>query len=427
MPLRPDQQHPLVNLVPAEAALLQRVRRLVAEQIGPDAERVAREDVFAWDTFRLLGREGVIATAFPRAWGGSDATMLLRVCLVEELASACSTAASIVTGTDLSSRPIVAGASAAIKDAWLPDLASGAKQSAFALTEPDAGSDVARLACRFVEAPDGGVLISGRKKFITRASSADVFVVVARREGGPAGAKGLSAFLVPRDSPGLRISAHIPKLGWNGVPISMVDFEHVAVPASHRLGEEGRGMALAQDTLLRARIGHAAIALGRMRGALQIAAQYANQRQVFGQPVGAHQGIQWMVGTMAATLEACRCLVYATALRYDAAMAETSAPPAGDALASLSNHASIAKMQVTDQCMRMVVDCLQLLGGNGYLKAFPLERFLRDAKMNQIGEGTSEIHKGLIGRHVLGQAAAMDRHPCLDFEPDLFCGEDAGS
>ena len=409
MPLN-TQAHPLLQQQePGERAMLARVRTLVAERIGPDAARVAREDVFAWDTFRLLAREGVIATAFPRAWGGSEASMLLRVGLIEELASACSTAASIITGTDLSSRPIVAGASDALKAALLPDLASGATQSAFALTEPGAGSDVARLACRFNDTPDGSVCLNGTKKFITRASTADMFVVVARREGGLQGAKGLSAFVVPRHLPGVTVSDMIPKLGWYGVPIAMVSFDDVRVPASHRLGEEGRGMALAQDTLLRARIGHAAIALGRMRGALQIASQYANRREVFGQTVGSHQGIQWMLAEMGATVEATRCLVYSTALRYDQADPEVAV------------QASIAKMRATDDCMKLVVDALQLLGGNGYLKAYPLERFLRDAKMNQIGEGTSEIHKNLIGRHLLQQAAAMDTHPCLDFEPDLFC------
>ncbi|WP_077002038.1 acyl-CoA dehydrogenase family protein [Variovorax sp. KK3] len=401
--------HPLVKLSPAEAALLARTQALVAEKIGPDAERVAREDVFAWDTFKLLSAEGIVATAFPREHGGSEASMLLRVRIIEELAGACSTAASLITGTDLSSRPIVAGGSDALKRELIGDLASGARQSAFALTEPGAGSDVARLAARYTTSPKGGWVLSGRKKFITRANVADMFVVVARQDDGPAGAKGLSAFVVPRDAKGVSVSPVIPKLGWYGVPIAMVDFENVQVPEGYLLGKEGEGMALAQDTLLRARIGHAAIALGRAAGALTIAAQYANQRQVFGQAVGGHQGIQWMVAEMAAQIEAARCLVYSTALRYDA----------GDA--DVAIHASIAKMHATDLCMKIVVDCLQLLGGNGYLKAFPLERFMRDAKMNQIGEGTSEVHKTLIGRHVLRTAGEMPRHPCLDMEPDLWC------
>lgn len=410
MPIQTDH-HPLAQLSPDEASLLARVQALVAERIGPGADRVAREDVFAWDTFRLLSSEGIVATAFPREYGGSEASMLLRVRIIEELAGACSTAASLITGTDLSSRPILAGGSEALKRELVADLASGARQSAFALTEPGAGSDVARLAARYAPSAKGGWTLNGRKKFITRADVADMFVVVAREEGGPSGAKGLSAFLVPRHAKGVTVSPVIPKLGWYGVPIAMVSFEEVHVSPGYLLGEEGQGMALAQDTLLRARIGHAAIALGRATGALKIAAQYANQRQVFGQSVGGHQGIQWMVAEMAAQIEAARCLVYSTALRYDAGEKDVAV------------HASIAKMHTTDLCMKIVVDCLQLLGGNGYLKAFPMERFMRDAKMNQIGEGTSEVHKTLIGRHVLRLAAELPQHPCLDLEPDLWCHE----
>ena len=406
MPLNPNP-HPLVKLTPDEADMLARVQSLVADKIGPDAERVGREDVFAWDTFRLLAREGVIATAFPVAHGGTNASMMLRVRMIEELAGVCTTAASIVTGTDLSSRPIVAGAAAALQSDIIPDLCSGARQCAFALTEPDAGSDVARLSSHYKHA-NGGYLLSGHKKFITRADVADMFVAVARLADGPQGAKGLSAFLVPRSAPGVSVSPLIPKMGWYGVPIAMVTFDNVPVAASHLLGQEGQGMALAQDTLLRARIGHVAIALGRMTGALQIASQYAGHRKVFGHSVGDHQGIQWMVASMAAQIEAARCLVYSTALRHDA----------GDADASV--HASIAKMHATDLCMKVVVDCVQLLGGNGYLGAYPLERFMRDAKMNQIGEGTSEVHKNLIGRHVLRKAAEMPQHPCLNLNPDLF-------
>ncbi len=403
-----DSQHPLVQLDKQESSLLGRVRELVQERIGPDAVRVAREDVFAWDTFRLLSAEGIVATAFPRAFGGTEATMVLRVRIIEELASVCSTAASLITGTDLSSRPIVAGGSEALKASVLPDLASGKRQAAFALTEPDAGSDVARLGTRYTRTASGYSL-TGVKKFITRANVADMFVAVARLEGGPPGGRGLSAFLVPSATAGLSVSDIVPKMGWNGVPIAMVHLQSATIDEGMLLGVEGQGMALAQDTLLRARIGHAAIALGRARGALQVATQYASKRQVFGQAVAAHQGIQWIVADMAARIEAARCLVYSTALRYDA----------GDK--DVAVHASMAKMHVTDLCMRVVVDCLQLAGGNGYLKAFPLERFMRDAKMNQIGEGTSEVHKNLIGRQVMTDAASLPQHPCLDMEPDLFC------
>jgi alkylation response protein AidB-like acyl-CoA dehydrogenase len=404
-----DATHPFVQLKPDEQSMLDKVRRLVVEKYGPEAHAVSIEDVFAWGTFKSLCDEGVVATGFPKECGGTDASMILRIRIIEELASVCSTAASMITGTDLSSRPIVAGGSDATKTEVMADLISGKKQSAFALTEPSAGSDVARLTTGY-KANGNGFELNGEKKFITRANVADMFVAVARLEDGPVGGKGLSAFLVPRNSPGVTVSNIIPKMGWNGVPIAMITFDKVQLSSSALLGKEGQGMMLAQDTLLRARIGHAAIALGRAKGALQIAAQYAGHRQVFGQSVGAHQGIQWMLADMTAQIEAARCLVYSTALRYDTKDKDVAV------------HASMAKMLATDLCMKVVVDCLQIMGGNGYLKAWPLERFMRDAKMNQIGEGTSEVHKNLIGRHVMTDAAAIAKHPCLDenFDPDLF-------
>ena len=237
----PEPHHPLVRLSPDEAALLERVKTLVTERIGPDADRVAQQDVFAWDTFRLLCREGIVATAFPRAHGGSEASMMLRVRIIEEVASVCSTAASLVTGTDLSSRPIVAGGSEALRSALIPDLASGARQSAFALTEPGAGSDVARLGAHYAPAPQGGWTLNGQKKFITRANVADMFVVVARQADGPGGGRGLSAFVVPRDTPGITVSPVIPKLGWYGVPIALVSFDDVHIAPEHLLGKEGEG------------------------------------------------------------------------------------------------------------------------------------------------------------------------------------------
>ena len=401
--------HPLVSLDPHEQTLLESVRELVATKIGPQANAVGRDENFAWETFRQLANAGVIATAFPREHGGSDASMLLRVLIIEEIARCCGTAASIVTGTELSSRAIVAGGSAALRAQWLPHLATGKRQSAFALTEPGAGSDLAGLTT-IAERSAGGYRISGRKKFITRAGVADCMVVTARLADAPPGARGLSAFLVESTCAGLTVSPDIPKAGWHGVPANEVTFDKVEVPASQLLGTEGAGMALAQDTLVRARIGHAAIALGRMAGALQIAAQYTNHRKVGGVAVGEHQGIRWMLAGMATKIEAARCQIYACALRYDRDATNSEVPL----------FASMAKLHSTDLCMKVVIDCLQLLGGNGYLRAYPLERFMRDAKMNQIGEGTSEIHKNLIGRAVVRTAAAMPQHPCLDFEPDLF-------
>ncbi len=380
-----------------ERAVIGHLRGLCASTFGPNAAEVARQDVFAWETFRTLAREGIVATAFPKAYGGSDARQALRIRIIEELGRVCSTAASIVTGTDLSSRAIVAGASEALKQEVVPGLCTGKLQCAFALTEPGAGSDVRSLQT-LMRRTEAGYVVNGRKKFITRASTADWFAVVGRAEDDPSN---FIAVLMHRDAAGFTISPEVGKLGWFGVPISFLSFDNVHVPASHRLGAEGQGFSLAQDALLRARIGHAAMALGRAIGAVEIAATYTLDRKVFGKGLGEHQGVQWMLADMVTQIEASRALLALTAEKYDR----------GDA--DVAIFASMAKMQATDLCMKVVTDALQLTGGRGYLQDFPLERFFRDAKLNQIGEGASEVHKTLIGRDLARRARSAERNPCL--------------
>jgi len=391
--------HLLLALDAGEQAMVTQVRALCRDVFGPQAASVAQRDVFAWDTFRTLAREGIVATAFPREYGGTDARQVLRIRIIEELGRVCSTSASMITGTDLSARAVVAGASPALRAELLPKLCTGEIQTAFALTEAGAGSDVRGLAS--VARRDGDhYVLNGGKKFITRATTADWLMVIARMEpAGPGG--GFIGLLVARDAPGVHISAEVGKLGWFGVPISTLAFTDVRVPATHRLGEEGDGFALAQDALLRARIGHAAMALGRAIGAVEIAATYACDRSTFGKPLGSHQGVQWMLADMVTQIEASRALVFAAAQKYDRGDADTAI------------FASMAKLHATDLCMKVVTDALQLTGGRGYLQDFPLERFFRDAKLNQIGEGASEVHKTVIGRDVARRAATAERNPCL--------------
>jgi len=396
-PARLFGDHFLQALTDDERAMLQRVRDLANSTFGPQAAEVAKKDEFAWGTFRTLAREGIVGTAFPREYGGTGARQVLRIRIVEELGRVCSTTASMVTGTDLSSRAIVAGGSSELKREVLPRLCSGELQSAFALTEPEAGSDVRGLATTFHREGDGYV-INGRKKFITRGTTADWFVVVGR-DAQDAG--NFIAALVPSDAQGFEISPEVGKLGWWGVPISSLEFRNVYAPATHRLGAEGEGFSLAQDALLRARIGHAGMALGRAIGAVEIAARYAVDRQVFGKDLGQHQGVQWMLADMVTAIESSRALLALTAEKYDR----------GDT--DVAIFASMAKLQATDLCMKVVTDALQLTGGRGYLQDFPLERFFRDAKLNQIGEGSSEVHKTVIGRDVAQRAQHAERNPCL--------------
>lgn len=402
----------LQALEPDERALVETTRRLVRETIGPNADAVAQEDVFADGTFRLLVEHRIIGTAFPRRYGGSDARQRLRIRLVEELGRVCSAAASLVTGADLSCRAIVAGASDAVASRLLPLLCDGSIQAAFALTEPGAGSDVRNLATVAVRDGDG-YRVSGRKKFITRGNVADWYVVIARcRDAAdgdaPAGPVARAddpfvALLMPRGAEGLSVSEPTPKLGWFGVPIAELRFDDVRVDADWRLGDEGDGFALAQDALVRARLGHASMALGRAMGAVEIAATYCCDRSVFGKALGAHQGVQWMLADALTQIEAGRALVDAAAQSYDR----------GDADAAV--QASMAKLYATDLGMKVCTDALQLSGGRGYLKAFPLERFFRDAKLNQIGEGSSEVHRTVIGRDLVRRMgdAETERHPCL--------------
>jgi alkylation response protein AidB-like acyl-CoA dehydrogenase len=381
----------------SEQAVVEQVRELSRSILGPRAAEVARQDVFAWDNFRLLASEGIVGTAFPRRFGGTEARQGLRIRIIEELGRVCSTSASIVTGTDLSSRAIVAGACEELQQQVLPGLCKGELQAAFGLTEPEAGSDVRGLKTVFRRTP-GGYAITGRKKFITRANTADWFVIVGRAEES---ASTFIAALVPRDAPGFLIGPEAGKLGWYGVPISSLELTDVAVPFSHRLGAEGEGFSLAQDALLRARIGHAAMALGRAIGAVEIAAAYACDRSTFGKTLGDHQGVQWMFADMVTQIESSRAFLALVAEKYDR----------GDA--DVATYASMAKLQATDLCMKVVTDALQLTGGRGYLQDFPLERFFRDAKLNQIGEGASEVHKTVIGRDVVKRASTAQRNPCL--------------
>ncbi len=389
--------HYLNTLEPHEQALIGRVRTLCKEQIGPNAAAVGKEDVFSWDTFRALADSGIIATAFPAEFGGSDARQSVRIRITEELGRVCSAAASIATGTDLSSRAIVAGASHLVQHALLPGLARGEIQAAFGLTEPGAGSDVRGLATTMERTGDT-YIVNGKKKFIFRAGVADWLVVVGRSTHDRTQ---FIATLIHKDSPGVSIGPSDGKLGWFGVPTASIKLENVSVPTDYRLGEEGDGFNLAQDALIRARIGHASLSLGRAMGAVEIAATYAIDRHVFGKPLGGHQGIQWKFAAMVTEIEAARALVALAAEKYDHQDSNSTM------------YASMAKLHATDLGMRIVSDALQLTGGRGYLQDFPLERFFRDAKLNQIGEGSSEVHRTVIGREVLHRAASAERHPCL--------------
>ena len=387
--MRLFSDHYVQALDAGERAWVETVRVLCRDHLGPQAAEVGKVDRFAWDNFRLLADSGVVGTAFPKEYGGSDASLRLRIRLIEELGRVCSASASMITGTDLSARAIVAGASDEMKRELVPALCTGRIQAAFALTEPGAGSDVRGIATTARRVGEHYVL-TGRKKFITRANTADWLVVVAGLADGPQDGRSapqMVALLVPAQTAGVTVSDEVSKLGWYGVPICDITLQDVRVPQAWRLGAEGDGFALAQDALVRARIGHAAMALGRAMGAIEIAVTYCGDRETFGERLGSRQGVQWMLAEMTTQVEASRALLETAAASYDR----------GDPDAPV--HASMAKLHATDLGMRVVTEALQ--------------RFFRDAKLNQIGEGASEVHKTVIGRHLMRRARSTERHPCL--------------
>lgn len=388
-------------LTEEEQEMLLRTRQLVDTEIGPRAMDVNSKNEFPWENFRLLSESGIIGTAFPREYGGSAARMQLRVRIVEEIARVCSSSSILVIGADTSCRPIISAGSEYLKKTFGQPLARGKIQVAFAVTERGAGSDLAGLSTT-VRRDGDSYVINGIKRYISRAPDSQLFIVVGRLTE-TRGAGGLCAFLVDRDTPGLTVGPEQEKMGLSGIPTSEVFLNDVRVPANRLLGDEGKGFAIAQDSLIRARIAHAAAALGRSQGALEMAVQYASWRRVGGKLLGEHQGVQWMLADMGIKVETMRCLVRSCAARYDAEDPE------------IMVHASMAKTYATDACMQVVSDALQLWGGNGYVKEFPLERIFRDSRVNQIAEGPNEVHRTVIGRHMVRNAGQWT-NPSIDLE-----------
>jgi alkylation response protein AidB-like acyl-CoA dehydrogenase len=307
---------------------------------------------------------------------------------VEEIAKACTTSSLILAVQALGSYPILIAGSEEQKKRLCPPLAEG-RLAAYALTEPGSGSDAAGMKTVARRYGDEYVL-SGTKTFITHGSIADTLVVFARTDPDPArGARGISAFVLERERSPWQTLKVEHKLGIRGSPTAQLAFDEVRVPAANRLGEEGQGFKIALAVLDRSRPAIGAQALGIAEGALAYATGYLKERRQFGQPLAAFQGLQFMVADMATAIEASRQLVYLAA-----GMVDEKAP-------DLSQVAAMAKMFASDAAMSVTTDCVQLLGGYGYMREYPLERMMRDAKITQIYEGTNQIQRVVISRALL--------------------------
>jgi alkylation response protein AidB-like acyl-CoA dehydrogenase len=358
------------------------------------AEARGERDDLDWDLARALGQEGVFPLLVPVAYGGSleGPFRSVTLCLVrEELARTCIAAEELFAIQGLGSHPILSAGTEAQKRRWLPALARGETVPAFALTEPDAGSDAAALATRAEPEGDHWVL-TGAKRFISNAPAAGLYVVFART-GPDAGARGLSAFVVPRDAPGL---AGAPMHTLAPHVIGELRFDRCRIPQDHILGDEGQGWRIAMGTLdvFRASVG--AQAVGLAQAALDLAVGHARRRKQFGRPIGEFQAIQAKLADMATELRAARLLVYSAARLKDAGAARVTL------------ESSMAKLYATEMAQRVVDQAVQIHGGEGVLRGSPIERLYREVRAPRIYEGTSEIQRLIIARQLLKDAESAD-------------------
>jgi butyryl-CoA dehydrogenase len=375
-----------------EQRMIQQVARDFAEkEVRPIAEAVDREARFPRETVRRMGELGLMGIAVPEAWGGSGGDAVGYAVAVEEVSRACASHGAIMSvNNSLYCDPIAKFGTAEQKERFLSPYAAGHKLGCFSLTEPEAGSDAGNqntLARR-----DGdSYRLDGRKIFVTNGREADAVLVFAQTDRAKAH-RGVSAFLVERGAPGFIVVKTEDKLGIRASDTAELLFEGCRVPLAQRLGEEGEGFRIALATLDGGRIGIAAQAVGIAVAAYEAALHYARERKSFGVPIGQHQMVQWMLADMATGIEAARLLTLRAAWMKDRGQ------PYGP-------EAAMAKLFAAETAMRTATDAVQIHGGYGFIKEYQVERHFRDAKITQIYEGTSQIQKLVIARHLLAARA----------------------
>lgn len=366
-------------------------REFARRELAPHAAVWDAEEIFPVDVIRRAGEMGFLGLYTPEAHGGLGLSRQDAAIVFEELAAGCTSTAAYLTIHNMVAWMIASFGPPALAEAWVPRMVSGAVLGSYCLTEPGAGSDAASLKTR-AEREEDGYRLNGSKMFISGAGSTDILVVMARTGGQ--GPRGISAFVVPADAPGIHYGKKEKKMGWNSQPTRAITFDNVRVPASHLLGEEGMGFAYAMKGLDGGRINIATCAVGTAQAALEAAMRYVQERQQFGQSLSDFQTVQFRLADMLTELVAARQMVRLAAFKLDAASADATA------------YCAMAKRFATDLSFNVVNNALQLFGGYGYLKDFPLERHLRDVRVHQILEGTNEVMRMIVARRLLADGAA---------------------
>ena len=370
------------------------VARFVRERLVPAEAQVAAEDRIPADLLRGMGELGLFGMTLPAKFGGLELNASEEVRVVFELCYAAPAFRGYLGANNgLGGRAILVGGSETLKDRYLPGIASGAIVTAFALTEPETGSDAAALKTKATKQPDGSWVLSGRKTFITHADIADVFIVVARSDPQSIGGKGVSVFLVPGETPGLMRGKPEKKMGQQGTHVAELAFNDCRLPADALLGVEGRGFELTMQGIDRSRLHMGAICVGVARRLIDESLKYAMARRQFGKPIAEFQLVQAMLADSQAEMAAARALVIDSATRCDA----------GE---NISMEASCCKMFASEMVGRVADRAVQIFGGAGYMQDSVVERLYRDVRVFRIYEGTTQIQQLTIAKHMIRRAAA---------------------
>ncbi len=380
------------NLNEDQQAFADVAAQFARQALAPYAAQWDKDHTFPVDTLRQAGELGFCGLYTPEEDGGLGLSRLDASIIFEQLAMGCTATTAMLTIHNMATWMLASYGQASVKEAWLSDLVSGNKLASYCLTEPGAGSDAASLTTKAERQGDQYVL-SGSKVFISGAGSTDLLIVMARTANN--GAKGISAFAVPADAAGISYGKPEEKMGWNAQPTRMITFDNVSIPASHLLGEEGQGFTFAMKGLDGGRINIATCSIGTAQQALNTARDYMHERQQFGKPLAAFQALQFKLADMATELVAARQLVRLAAFKLDEQDPQATA------------YCAMAKRFATDVGFTVCNEALQIHGGYGYIKEYPLERHVRDVRVHQILEGTNEIMRLIISRSVLQEGSEL--------------------
>ncbi len=376
---------PVERLLPTQDArdLLALVVEIADKEMGTRVETHERSELYPEGLFGILAEAGLLGLAYPEEWGGGGQPYEVYLQVLEEFAARWAAVAVAVSVHTLATHPMAAFGTTRQKQRWLSNMTAGQIIGGYSLSEPQAGSDAAALVCK-AERTDDGYRITGTKSWITNGGRADFYALFARTG---AGSKGISCFLGPGWANGLSFGRPEQKMGLHAIPTTTAFYDGVDIDEGRLIGAEGQGLEIAFSALDAGRLGIAAIATGLAQAALDVAVEYANERTTFGRKIIDHQGLGFLLADMAAAVDSARATYLDAARRRDAGL-------------PYSRNASVAKLICTDAAMKVTTDAVQVLGGYGYTRDFPVERYMREAKIMQIFEGTNQIQRLVISRHL---------------------------